>query len=108
MYYISKTSICSPIIQEILHGVPDRKRFLNLTIALKGFYKLDANSYSISIRAAQIYLQLCRKGIIIRKPNDCLIASYALEFNFPLVLNDKDFDAIATIFPLKIFHPEYL
>ena len=57
--------------------------------------------YSIFLRSAEIYRNLRRKGITIRKPMDCTIASVALENDIPLLHNDRDFIPIEEHFGLK-------
>ena len=56
-----------------------------------------------SIKAARLYRTLRRKGITIRKANDCLIAALSIEFDIPIFHNDKDFDNIAKHTSLKIY-----
>ncbi|MEQ8878296.1 MAG: PIN domain-containing protein, partial [Cyclobacteriaceae bacterium] len=58
-----------------------------------------------SIDAAKLYHSLRKKGTNIRKPNDCLIAWYAIHHDLTLVHNDQDFDLIAKHTPLKIYQP---
>ena len=57
---------------------------------------------TVFVRAAKIYRTLRRKGITIRKSNDCIIAATALEHHCQLLHNDRDFTPIAEHFPLKI------
>ena len=45
---------------------------------------------------------LRKKGITIRKSNDCIIAATALEHHCQLLHNDKDFTPIADNYSLKI------
>ncbi len=60
-------------------------------------------AYDFAVKAAQLYRALRRKGITIRKANDCLIAAVCIENNIPLLHNDKDFDNIAKHTKLKIY-----
>jgi hypothetical protein len=53
--------------------------------------------------AAKIYLGCRKQGITIRSTIDCLIAQTALENDLFLLHDDKDFDAIAKIVPLKFY-----
>ena len=53
--------------------------------------------------AADIYRSLRKKGVTIQKPNDCLIAYYAIHFNLELIHSDYDFDKIARHIFLKIY-----
>ena len=44
---------------------------------------------------AKLYRFLRKKGIAIRKPNDCQIAYLAVYYGFPLLHKDRDFKHIA-------------
>lgn len=48
------------------------------------------------------YRTLRRRGGTIRNAVDCMIASVAIEHDIPLLHNDCDFDAIATLGDLKV------
>ena len=62
---------------------------------------LKWNATEAAISAATLYRKLRQKGVTIRKPNDCLIAAFALHFDVELCHNDRDFDAIAARTKLK-------
>ncbi len=91
------------IIQEVLQGFPDQKRYMATLINFSSYpnYFL-ANQTQAAIDAANIYRNCRKKGYTIRKPNDCMIALVALSYDLPILHNDKDFDNIAKIYPLKI------
>lgn len=57
--------------------------------------------YQLANEAAKIFRTLRQQGITIRKPNDCLIAAYVLQFDLKLVHNDADFTRIAIAYPLR-------
>ena len=57
--------------------------------------------YYVFLRSAEIYRNLRRKDITIRKPVDCMIAAVAIENDIPLLHNDKDFIPIEKHFGLK-------
>lgn len=93
------------ILQETLQGIKGDKIF-DLTKELMLSYKLfNVEPFSSAIRSAQLYRFLREKGITIRKPNDCLIASICIDNNIPLLHNDKDFNNIAKYTSLKIYKP---
>jgi hypothetical protein len=54
------------------------------------------------IRAAEVYRSLRKRGVTIRKPVDCMIASVATEHDIPLLHNDRDFDYIAKYSNLRV------
>ncbi len=93
--------ICPPIYQEILQGIRDEQQYANIKDKLISLNFIHLDSYFEE--AAKIYRSLKKKGITIRKPNDCLIAYYAIHFKVQLVHNDRDFDNIALHSPLKIY-----
>ena len=52
--------------------------------------------------AAQIYFDLRRKGLTVASILDCCIAQIAIENRLTLVHNDKDFETIAKVRPLRM------
>jgi len=95
--------INSFIFQEILQGVSTKKDFDLLKEYLKTqrFYHLKDPVESF-IKAAEIYLSCRKKGIII-STIDCLIAQTALEHELYLLQNDREFEEIAKVIPLKLY-----
>ena len=95
--YISPT-----IFQEVLQGTKYESQFYRLYELLNALNLLETNPYIAAKNAALIYQNLRIKGITIRKPNDCLIAYYAMHFNCDLVQNNSDFNLIAKEYPLVL------
>jgi predicted nucleic acid-binding protein len=91
------------VYQEVLQGCKQKKQFDRVTDLLNALILLETNCYEAAYGAAQIYQNLRSKGITIRKPNDCIIAYYAMHFECELVQNDSDFDLIAKEYPLILF-----
>lgn len=91
------------ILQEILQGIRYDAQFEKVSYILSSLPFLDQNTLYFYTAAAQLYRQLRKKGVTIRKPNDCLIAAYALHFDVELCHNDVDFDQIAAHTDLKIW-----
>ncbi|WP_245826095.1 PIN domain-containing protein [Spirosoma rigui] len=58
-----------------------------------------------AIGVADLYRALRKKGVIIRKPNDCLMVHYAVFHDLPVLHNDVDFDQIARFTSLRIVRP---
>jgi predicted nucleic acid-binding protein len=85
---------CPVIIQEILQGIRDDKSFNEVKISFLALPVLIEDPVEAAVGAAQIYRQLRRKGITIRKSNDCLIAYYALKNSKKVIHRDRDFDLI--------------
>jgi predicted nucleic acid-binding protein len=93
---------CPVIVQEVLQGVVSDKDFRNINSYLNTLIRLIENSYELAEEAAKLYRELRKKGITVRKPNDCLIATYAIRNNIPLLQDDKDFRLIVQHSKLKI------
>lgn len=95
--------VCPPIFQEVLQGLSkeDNPTLIKDLLMTCQFLYLD--SYFVAENSASLYRELRNKGLTIRKPNDCLIAYYAIHFKMELVHNDKDFEKIAKQTALKTY-----
>lgn len=91
------------ILQEVLQGIGDNKKFDTIKTALLSLTLLNLDPAEAAIGAAELYRTGRRKGITIRKPNDCLIAYYAISCRVSLLHNDDDFEKIALFSELRIF-----
>jgi predicted nucleic acid-binding protein len=91
------------VYQEVLQGCKQKSQFDKVSNLLNALNLLEINGYEAAHGAANIYQTLRSKGITIRKPNDCIIAYYAINFNCELVQNDSDFDLIAKEYSLILF-----
>lgn len=94
--------LCPIIVQEVLQGIRDDKQFEKVKHALSGFEILSIEPVEAAYGAAKLYRDFRKKGITIRKSNDCLIAFYAIYFKVQLFHNDSDFTRIAKHLELKI------
>jgi hypothetical protein len=92
---------CGVIMTEVLQGIRDDRQFTAVEAQLNNLSYLDLTRTHF-VTAAQIYRTLRHHGLTIRKPIDCMIAAVALEQHAALLHNDRDFEAIATQFPLQI------
>jgi predicted nucleic acid-binding protein len=88
-------AVCPVVLQEVLQGITSEKDFRTVSVYFEGLLKLTEQPYDMAIEAAAIYRRLRAKGVTVRKPNDCLIAAYAIRNNIKLLHDNKDFDFIA-------------
>jgi len=95
--------ICPPIIQEILQGIRQDEQFSKIKKNLDRLLCLQIDAKEAAFGATKLYRNLRKKGITIRKPNDCLIAFYSISFDVELVHNDSDFDLMIDHTPIKIY-----
>lgn len=104
MEYIERNDqvlLVPTILQEILQGIREDAQYKHIKDILSYFTVLQIPPIQAAIGAAELYRALRKKGLTIRKSNDCLIAYYAIEFSTPLVHLDSDFDLISTHSKLK-------
>ena len=87
--------LCPIIIQEVLQGIRSDKDYENVKDSLFAFSIPDWNPIEAAIAAAQLYRGLRKKGITIRKSNDCLIAAFAQRFDLAVLHSDRDFSIMA-------------
>jgi len=93
-------ALCGIVLTEILQGISDDKQHQLVKDHLKPLLRLEIVE-RVWLSAAELYRQLRKKGITIRKTNDCVIAATALHYNCCLLHADRDFAAIQKHFPLK-------
>ena len=96
--------ICGIILAEVLQGIRSdsdhtkTKEFFESLI----FLPMTRTTFLLS---SKIYRTLRKKGITIRTPLDCMIASVAIEHRLPLLHNDRDFNQIAKHTSLEVVKP---
>jgi predicted nucleic acid-binding protein len=91
---------CQFIRSELLQGCRDEREWVQ-TIEY-----LDEQSYlEMSLAgwtdAARIYFELRQRGFTVRSTLDCCVAVVALQHDLTLLHNDRDFETIAKVRPLK-------
>lgn len=95
--------VCPTIIQEVLQGISDSRNFDRIKEHLLLQIVLICDPVQASIEAAKIYQRLRRKGVTIRKSNDCLIAYHALYYETSVLHTDRDYKNIAIHTGLRLF-----
>lgn len=93
---------CHIIRQEILQGIRDDRTFHHIKSIFNTMHILENNLQQVTNLAVEIYRILRKKGLTVRSGNDCLIASYALLNNCPLLEIDRDFKFISEYYPLRL------
>src|SRR4030043_1583617 len=92
---------CGIILTEVLQGIRGDEDYQRTLSRFNTFLFLPMN-HPAFVRAADLYRSLRRRGITIRKPVDCIIASVAIEHDIALLHNDRDFDPIEIFCGLKV------
>jgi predicted nucleic acid-binding protein len=93
--------LCGVILAETLQGIRSDTEYRRTKDHLDSliFFPMHQETF---VRAAELYRALRKKGVTIRKPVDCMIASVAIEYNLSLLHNDRDFEHIAKHSKLNI------
>jgi predicted nucleic acid-binding protein len=94
------------ILQEVLQGIRDDSQYRHIKEILSYFTTLQLPPIQAAVGSAELYRSLRKKGLTIRKSNDCLIAFYAIEFSTTLVHSDSDFDLISKQTKLNTWKPQ--
>jgi len=94
-------SLCGIILAEVLQGIRSDTDFIKTKEYLSDLIFLPMR-HATFLQAAEIYRSLRKKGVTIRKPVDCMIASVAIEYDIDLLHNDRDFNYIAKHSKLRV------
>ncbi|WP_028298181.1 type II toxin-antitoxin system VapC family toxin [Olivibacter sitiensis] len=99
--------ITPTILQEILQGIREDSKYGKIKETLSYFRLLEIPAYQAAIGAADLYRLLRKRGITIRKSNDCLIAYFSIWFAVPLVHTDRDFDQMVGCSELVVWQSNH-
>lgn len=89
------------ILAEILQGFSSDKDYRLAKNLLTKLELVALCNVPRAIKSADNYRLLRKQGITIRKTIDCLIATFCIENNLPLLYSDKDFDPFTEHLGLK-------
>jgi predicted nucleic acid-binding protein len=89
------------VVQEVLQGARDEREWRLLLRYFDSQHIIGAAPETYR-RAARIYVDCRRRGLTIRNGTDCLIAQVALDHRQFLVADDRDFESIRQVRPLKL------
>ena len=85
---------------EVLMGARDEAEWDGIQRYFQAKAMLEPNPQSWR-NSARIYFDLRRTGRTVRSIVDCCIAQIAIERDLTLLHNDRDFETIASVRPLK-------
>lgn len=93
---------CLPVYQEILQGFRDERAFRVAADAMAALPMLEAPmAVEVFDLAVDIYRKARRAGLTVRSSVDCLVAACALRGGHDVLHIDRDYEAIARVFPLR-------
>ena len=93
--------ICGVILTEVLQGIRHDTDYLRSKDYFDALTFLPMTKATF-LKSSELYRSLRIKGVTIRKPVDCMIASVAIEHDLPLLHNDRDFSLIARHSRLRV------
>lgn len=93
------------ILAEVLQGFRDDHEFERAQRALAKFECVGMLSPVLAIQSAKNYRILRKMGINVRKTIDCLIATFCIEEQYPLLHSDRDFEPFERYLGLSVIHP---
>jgi predicted nucleic acid-binding protein len=85
---------------ELLRGTRNEAEWTELASYVNDQYYVEATDRTWP-RAARIYFELRKRGQTVRSMIDCCIAQLAIENDLTLIHNDRDFDILAGVRPLR-------
>ncbi|MBF0204618.1 MAG: PIN domain nuclease [Desulfamplus sp.] len=102
-HFLSSTVIIvgDLILAELLQGFRNDKDYQIAKSLLQECELVQLCDIELAIKSAQNYRILRKKGITIRKTIDCIIATYCIEKNIPLLFSDRDFEPFVNNLNLK-------
>jgi hypothetical protein len=92
---VEEIAVGDLMLCEVLQGVADERRALEVESILRRFAVVTMAGDSIAVTAASNFRRLRRVGITIRKTIDLLIGTWCIENGLPLLHNDSDFRSMA-------------
>jgi predicted nucleic acid-binding protein len=101
--FLSSTVIVAGdlIVAELLQGFRHDKDVEIAQSLLAHLEQAQLCNTEIAIKSAQNYRLLRKQGITVRKTIDCLIATYCIKNEMPLLFSDRDFQPFVAILNLK-------
>ncbi len=93
------------ILTEVLQGFKSDKDYETAKNYLGELQFRQMGGYNVAIQSAQNYRKLRKAGVTVRKTIDIIIATFCIIEGLTLLHDDRDFDPIASHFPLKAFVP---
>jgi predicted nucleic acid-binding protein len=94
------------ILTEILQGFRSDRDYETARSYLGELHFRPMGGYRLAVQSAQNYRKLRKEGITVRKTIDVIIATFCIEEGLTLLHDDRDFEPIADLCPLRVCtHP---
>ena len=93
------------ILTEVLQGFNSDKDYEAAKAFLGALPFRQMGGYNVAIQSSQNYRRLRKTGITVGKTIDIIIATFCIIDGLILLHDDRDFNPIASHFPLKMSAP---
>jgi predicted nucleic acid-binding protein len=100
-----QAGLTSLILCEVLQGVRNEKQFRGFQRDLFQLPVFETISKELAVASARNFRLLRNRGVTVRKPIDCLIATFCIVEGHELLHRDRDFDPFETHLGLRVLHP---
>ena len=94
------------ILTEVLQGFRKDADFRKAQAFLADLSFYELGGYEVCLQAARNYRTLRIRGVTVHKTIDMIIATACIKWNFELLHNDGDFDALQMIPGLRVVREE--
>ncbi len=94
------------ILMEVLRGIADDRAHDRTRAVLLSFPQVCLGGTELALAAAEHFRALRGRGITVRKSVDCLIATWCIAHDVPLLHSDRDFEPFVAYAGLRAFRPE--
>ena len=89
------------ILAEVLQGFRSDADYETAKGLLTSLTMYELLGVGMALKVAENYRTLRKKGITVRKTADTIIATFCIEYGFPLLYSDRDFDPFVRHLGLK-------
>ena len=100
-----RIGLTSVILCEVLQGTRTDAQFEQTRRRLLELAVYESFTADMSVAAARNFRFLRNRGLTIRKPIDCMIATFCIESGYRLLHRDRDFEAFELHLGLLVVHP---
>jgi predicted nucleic acid-binding protein len=89
------------MLTEVLQGFRKEKDFRTALALFESVTAFELGGRDAAVKSARNFRALRSKGCTVRKTIDCVIATYCIEHNLPLLHADRDFEPFHEYLGLK-------
>lgn len=90
------------VLMEVLRGISNEVEYDQTYNTLMPLVVETAGGKDIAIAASNIYRNLRKNSITVRSSIDLMVAAWCLSHECELLHSDRDFEAIASFYPLQM------